>query len=90
MPGLTVRLAARLIEFLAETVVVPFQFGQAALLAAVVVFQLVKLIAQARQLALAQPTAAAVSDGRKHGKPHKISVRNKIHSEVLCRGAPSS
>src|SRR6516225_1929744 len=69
VPGLTVRLAACVIEFLAEAVVVLFQLGQAVLLAAVVVCHLVKLIPQARQLALTQPTATAVSDRRKHGKP---------------------
>jgi hypothetical protein len=61
VPGLTVRLVACVIEFLAEAVVVLFQLGQAVLLAAVVVCHLVKLIPQARQLALTQPTAVADS-----------------------------
>jgi hypothetical protein len=38
VPCLPVRLTARLVEFLAETVLVQFQLGQAALQAAVVVF----------------------------------------------------
>jgi hypothetical protein len=78
VPGLPVRLAARLIEFLAETVLVNFQLGQAALQAAIVVSQLVHLIPQACQLALAQPTAAAVSDRRKHGKPQKTLFRMRF------------
>jgi hypothetical protein len=65
-PACRCGLAARLVEFLAETVLVHFQLGQAALEAAVVVSQLVHLNSQACQLALAQPTAAAVSDRRKH------------------------
>jgi hypothetical protein len=48
VPDLTVRLPTCLIEFLAETVVVLFQLGQAALLAAVIVCQLIQLILQAR------------------------------------------
>ena len=68
--GLTMGLPACLVEFAAEAVVVLFQLGQAALEPAVVVVDLVKLLAQPCQFALPQPAAAAIADGRKHGKPH--------------------
>jgi hypothetical protein len=90
VPGLPVRLAVCFVEFLAEAVVVLFQLGQAALLATIVVCQLVDLTSQARQLALAHPTAAAVSDRRKHGEASKDSVRERLRREVFCRAAPSS